>query len=124
MKQCGRCKEVKSAGEFGKDRSKHSGLSSYCLLCKRANNKERPSGRVRASNLKRYGLTVAEFDAMKAAQEERCAICRQDVVLCVDHCHTTGRIRGLLCHACNHGLGNFKDNPALLLAAVAYLEKE
>jgi hypothetical protein len=76
---------------------------------------------------KLYGITLDEFNAMRAAQSGCCAICgmhEKEVprgILQVDHCHKSGGVRHLLCACCNGGLGNFKDSPALLRAAVAYL---
>ena len=77
--------------------------------------------------LRRYGLTVRDYKEMLAAQDYRCAICgstnpyHKSKVFCVDHCHETGKIRGLLCHPCNNGLGRFQDDPKLLRAAAKYL---
>lgn len=48
-------------------------------------------------------------------------ICNVNVSEHIDHDHTTGKIRGTLCRGCNHGLGNFCDNPQLLIAAAKYL---
>lgn len=75
-----------------------------------------------------YGITPEQFAEKLAAQDGRCAVCRADQPggkggWHVDHCHTSGRIRGLLCHHCNVGLGNFKDNVENLRAAIAYLER-
>tara|TARA_R100001086_G_scaffold244692_1_gene174766 strand:- start:493 stop:747 length:255 start_codon:yes stop_codon:yes gene_type:complete len=62
-------------------------------------------------------------------QRGKCAICgkpeceEKHSVLHVDHCHTTGDVRGLLCRNCNHVLGLMKDDAALLAAAIAYLER-
>ena len=73
---------------------------------------------------KRYGLTAEEWTSFYKQQDGQCAICSKpltenDVV--VDHCHITEKVRGLLCHACNRGLGSFNDSPELLLKAYQYL---
>jgi hypothetical protein len=78
----------------------------------------------------KYGLTIEEHDAFLRVQGGKCAICRDNLAadarygIAVDHCHSTGRVRGLLCHACNLGLGRFKDNIHALQRAVAYLLKD
>lgn len=60
-------------------------------------------------------------------QSERCALCftqeRRTRDWHVDHCHTTGKVRGILCHHCNLMLGNAKDNTFVLSNAIKYLEK-
>lgn len=81
---------------------------------------------------KSYGLSVDTYNRMMADQNGLCAICRKPenlmirgsvVSLAVDHCHTGGHVRALLCSACNTALGLFRDDPSVLRAAVAYLEK-
>jgi Autographiviridae endonuclease VII len=78
----------------------------------------------------RFGLSVEEYEEMLRWQSHRCAICGRaqpknpvytDKSLAVDHDHKTGKIRGLLCMNCNMGIGRFKDDPELLMAACAYL---
>lgn len=71
-----------------------------------------------------YGMSLEEYDALLARQGGACAICKRkfDKTLCVDHCHTTGGVRGLLCRKCNAGLGCYDDEPSLMLAAAAYLK--
>ena len=74
-----------------------------------------------------YGLMPEEHDAMLKAQNYRCAVCEgTDTApynyFCVDHCHSTGVIRGLLCFSCNIMLGKAKDNPTTLRRGAAYLE--
>jgi Recombination endonuclease VII len=79
---------------------------------------------LRSGKLKRlYGISAAEYDALLAKQGGVCAICRKRSKgrLCVDHCHLTGTVRGLLCSACNVALGYLKDDQASLVAALAYL---
>lgn len=80
----------------------------------------------RRSHLKRkYGMTIEEYDAMLEAQGGGCFICgkppRDDISLHVDHDHSTGRIRGILCFCCNNALADFQEDPALLGKAVTYL---
>lgn len=81
-------------------------------------------------DLKKYGLTVEDYEAMLADQDGRCAICRErgvpgrsiTRVLAVDHCHATGRVRALLCHRCNGALGMVGDRINVLERAIAYLK--
>lgn len=81
----------------------------------------------RASSLRlKYGITQEQYDEMVRRQNGLCAICEHapiQKVLVVDHDHKTGVIRGLLCDACNVGLGRFGDDPKLLRAALRYLER-
>ena len=82
--------------------------------------------REEARYLKRYGLTLEDYNRMFEAQSGRCAICSVSVEgarLCVDHDHGTGKVRGLLCSLCNRALGQFRDSTELLRKAIAYLKE-
>jgi hypothetical protein len=76
----------------------------------------------------RYGLSLADFDRMVTKQDGRCAICSVEFGDAfkdkprVDHCHSAGHVRALLCSGCNFGLGCFKDSPSALRAAADYIE--
>lgn len=72
---------------------------------------------------KQYGMTRADFDSMSAEQGNKCRICSRSRKLHVDHCHKTGRVRGLLCGSCNRGLGMFSDSIRNLDAAIVYLKE-
>ena len=83
---------------------------------------------MREYHLKRkFDLTLEQYDALLAEQGGGCGICgkrpRNDISLHVDHDHTTGKIRGLLCFTCNNALGDFEDDPALLRSAIRYVEQ-
>jgi hypothetical protein len=80
-------------------------------------------GYARRQNLQqKYGMTVAQWEALFKRQGGGCAICGgAGRKLCVDHNHATGAVRGLLCDQCNHGLGNFRDDETRLRLAIAYL---
>jgi hypothetical protein len=73
---------------------------------------------------KKYGMTFDECDALLTSTD-RCQICDQkpEKKLVVDHCHKTGKVRGLLCQQCNLGLGAFRDNQDILDRAKLYLNK-
>ncbi len=70
-----------------------------------------------------YGLSIEEFQERNIAQESKCAICRRIKPLAVDHCHKTGKVRGLLCKKCNLALGYIDDTIELAEAMKCYLEK-
>jgi len=70
----------------------------------------------------RYNITEDEYHALLKKQGEKCGICSvSQVTLCVDHCHATGVVRGLLCGNCNKGIGFLKDDMILLESAKKYL---
>ena len=135
MKVCRICGVEKALSEFPvrSDTGKHR---SECRDCKNKDNLNRyhtkestREAHARAAlkhSLKTYGLTVEQYEAMHEAQSGLCAICNQpeeqDRRLAVDHCHTTGKVRALLCQSCNTGLGKFRDSEALLMAAAYYLQ--
>lgn len=91
--------------------------------------RKRPRNRIkRESTMRswRYGITLEQYNYLRAKQIFRCAICdrpeTQTRRLDIDHCHKTNKIRGLLCNLCNQGLGLFKDSISSLISAVKYLE--
>lgn len=77
---------------------------------------------------KRFGLTREQYYQLLLSQDYRCKICNvehEEVSrgrLVVDHCHTTGKVRGLLCHSCNVGIGHLKESEELMLKAISYLK--
>lgn len=84
--------------------------------------------RNRRRYLKKYGIAYEQFRAMVKRQCNRCAVCKRPPngryrKLQVDHCHTTGKVRALLCVSCNSGLGHMRDDLKTARAAVRYLEK-
>jgi len=89
---------------------------------KRLNNR-------RSMLYRRWKLTLDEYDQILKLQNGVCAICHHpstthnNRALSVDHDHKTGKVRGLLCHGCNTGIGNLKDNPDFCRRAVHYLTK-
>lgn len=73
---------------------------------------------------KTYGLTLDQYNQIKASQNNECKICsKTDCKLLVDHCHTTNIIRGLLCHNCNVALGHLRDKPGVIGRCIEYLQE-
>lgn len=146
MKICPKCNVPKEDSEFNKDVSTEDALAWQCRKChseyrknlhldnpekRRTSNKNwRQTHLVgykkisRKSRLKKvYGLSVEMFDRMIIEQSGNCKICESLMVRPnVDHCHATGKVRGLLCHNCNAGVGLFKDSPKILISAARYLK--
>lgn len=82
----------------------------------------------RKAHLKKYGLTIADYERMHQSQGGRCAICKRQQVdlnflLSVDHSHATGTVRKLLCKNCNSILGLARESEEVLLAAIEYLRE-
>lgn len=147
-KPCRVCGKDQPISQFNKDRWTSDGLGYECKTCSRAKNRRlyaaNPSaGRLRAkewreSNQEKhraitrrclvrrlYGISVEDFDRMVVEQSGLCLICHRNPYpkkLHVDHDHSSGKVRGLLCGHCNSLLGMAKDNTSILASAIAYLE--
>jgi hypothetical protein len=128
MKTCSKCKEEKHLKDFAKATKKKDGLRGQCKACDQA-YRDKTRDHVRDYHYKnRYGISYEEYKEKLAAQNYSCEICGSTHVenermktLVVDHCHTTGKVRGLLCHSCNVALGAAKENEDILIACVSYL---
>lgn len=144
QKKCKRCEKSKPVSEFGRHPSTRDKLRTACKACNSLSSaawnrahpekvkawQESNAEKVRriqrnSAYQRKYGITLERYEAMLAEQGGVCAICRSDTLVkwhfAVDHCHTTGRVRALLCQHCNAGLGNFKDSPEIMEAAATYV---
>ncbi|MFC8827857.1 endonuclease VII domain-containing protein [Streptomyces sp. NPDC057137] len=114
-KLCRVCGEVKPHSGWHRNSSASDGLSTRCKSCRAVQG--------RAGHLKRqYGITEAQRDEMISSQMGICVICLSAPAAHVDHCHETGRVRGVLCFNCNSAIGKLGDDPDTLRRAIAYLE--
>lgn len=111
-KLCSRCKRTKLGAAFAKNRSRKDGLQNTCMDCFRD---------------RKYGLAPGEYDDMARLQGGVCAICAgsnpHEARLSVDHNHSSGMVRGLLCQNCNAALGMLREDPLLFERAVEYLKR-
>lgn len=126
-KLCSICKELKLLTEFTFDKRISTGRQAWCKDCFKINQAHnRTPEKVRANNLKQmYNISIDEYQEMYENQKGKCAICKNPFeVLHVDHCHNSNKIRGLLCHNCNIGIGNLQDSIQILQSAIEYLKKE
>ena len=129
MKTCNKCNTEKELTEFSVDKSMKSGRHSYCKSCftEYKRNLRKQPNYIQNENLKkRYGITYEQYVDRLEEQNGVCKLCMQPnrgaTNLAVDHCHTTGTVRGLLCNHCNKALGHFKDDQQLLSNAIEYLK--
>jgi Recombination endonuclease VII len=149
IKICGKCKEQKPTSMFYKNSMGKEGFRSDCKKCNDTKAKEyyrvhkeeykvrsidwhinNPDKLKNARLKKTYGIGLKDYIIMYERQNKRCKICLKldtgsvtKSRLCVDHCHITGKIRGLLCDKCNKGLGLFNDNAELLTTALRYINE-
>lgn len=141
IKQCTQCKKFLSDDKFSsrkyitKEGIVRFHKRSECRYCSNKSNLERFYSNVNTFNAhqkakfkyqcKKYGITVEQYTELLHEQNNKCYTCGiepKDFRLNIDHCHKTGKIRKLLCHKCNHALGNANDDPNLLRKLAEYVE--
>lgn len=133
LKICRLCKEEQGLTEFYKASSgTRDGLRHECKTCINKNsliyydkNKEHLVSKRKEYYFRTtYSLTIEELEQMKAEQANKCLCCEEEKPLVVDHCHSTGRIRGLLCSTCNQAIGSAYENTNTLRNMITYLERQ
>lgn len=142
---CRVCHQTLDISKFAPNRITKSGylsIESRCYDCQSARRRKgapRPKNRTPRSEiigstdravihrLSKYGLTKEAFDQMMLDQKNACAICLTPFTSAkfthIDHCHTTGQVRGILCFGCNTSLGKLGDSIDNLKRAIAYLSR-
>jgi hypothetical protein len=138
MKTCKVCGESKPLDHFYvQEKDGRSYHHSYCKPCHKEARRQwhftaaGQKAHRRQTLRQKYDVSLEEYANLLASQNGVCAICQEPEkaknragsirLLAVDHCHASGKIRGLLCFECNRGLGAFRDNPKLLSDAIDYL---
>ena len=131
MKICKVCKEEKELDLFYNKADTKDGKMFRCKVCDnlsgkkyRALNPEKTKQSSIRSNLKfKYGMTLEDRDDLIKKQGGVCAICCElKDRMVIDHCHSTGKIRGMLCNSCNRGLGYFGEDIQSLEEAITYIQ--
>jgi len=133
MKKCTKCGEEypATAEFFHRNKTGKYGLTSQCKECRREYNKEDYENnpeKHKEKNLKRFGISLDDYNRMFLEQEGRCAICGRHQVelnrsLDVDHDHETKEVRGLLCSNCNTAIGLLKHDVLIVINTIKYLEE-
>lgn len=122
MQTCRTCNEAKDLELYPRNHSYSNGRATKCKACqaKDAGKWRNPT----RTAMWKYRLPHEQAEAL--VTETSCHLCggpqRPGKTMCVDHCHTTGKVRGALCDMCNKGLGQFRDNPELMRKAANYVE--
>lgn len=130
-KVCIRCDTERLLRDFPKHPNGRDGHRRICKVCIKVQKREwynrpgRAESSLAANRYRQYGVTAEDYKSMMEYQNDVCAICGKPCDQCkslaVDHDHTTGDVRALLCHSCNIGLGFFKDSSTKLARAAGYL---
>lgn len=137
-KTCTVCKELKLLIDYQLIKPKNSTIKFHSSICRKCQNTRRTEKRklnptkekLRQKNKKLkqdYKISLEQYNQMLENQDFKCKICKKPqedllISLAIDHCHTTNKIRGLLCTNCNLGIGMFKDNIISLGNAIEYLK--
>jgi len=113
--QCRVCEQWLSTTQYiihQDRRTKRLHHDSYCHECRRMSYIAR-----------NHAIPVEQYRAIVVEAGNHCQICKQETTLHLDHCHATGKLRGMLCVRCNTGLGTLQDDPDILRAAITYVER-
>lgn len=128
-KLCAKCSTDTPLAGFARNAASPDGRRTICRACVKQVDAQRYKTSVRESLLeKRYGLSEQEYLALLQSQMGACALCRSVKPggrwgqFSVDHCHDTGRVRGLLCYNCNLALGMLGDTPASIQKVLEYVQ--
>jgi hypothetical protein len=127
MKKCKYCSEQKPLCDFPKHSGHKDGHAAICKECKKVKYPATAQQKQRAyeRQIKRnYGVSVEDYEQMYKQQGGLCAGCKQTnngSKFHIDHCHATGRVRGLLCGKCNIALGLVDDCIQTLVNLIGYL---
>ena len=146
MKTCTKCNVTQELDNFHNDKAREGGKYPQCKTCRAARRKHdywkdiektkeyqnKPEVKLRRRErdyFNKYGMTLENYEEMLNKQKGCCLLCdghyteQKGELLNIDHNHSTGEVRGLLCDICNRALGLFKDSPELLYKASVYLER-
>jgi len=110
-KKCNQCGVVKKAKYFHRNGGKRTGLCEDCKVCRNKKIVE-----------KRYNLEEGQLEQMKKDVDYKCELCNNETSLAVDHCHKSGKVRGMLCAKCNTGIGQLNDDIELMKRAIKYIK--
>jgi len=128
---CSKCAKTKLSTEYHVDKRAKSGHCGSCKQCvslaKALDYKKHRGKRLAYRRSYLYGVSQGGYKALQDKFKGLCGICGDvdgtGLALAVDHCHTSGKVRGLLCNNCNNGLGRFRDDEGLLQLAISYLKE-
>ena len=127
---CSKCDSYKLNSDFTANKHTEAGRYMHCKKCVRKNYDKHKADRVLKDKTRNYGISAKEYVELLEKQGHVCAICGEPETrihkgslasFSVDHDHETGKVRGLLCGTCNHGLGYFRDDVELMNNAIEYL---
>ena len=131
LKYCNKCKIKKELTEFYKCIKGQYGRRSQCKICEHDADLKRSQTdkTINKILISKYGITLKEYNKMVEQQNNKCAICKNEYKegnkkLAVDHCHKTGKIRGLLCSNCNPALGFLKEDLNIIKNLVRYIKNK
>ena len=140
QKWCSECKTIKPLDEFFRNSNSPDKKQVFCKTCSITTHRNwyirtRKQDQLHSlkTRLKKHGLSIDDYNRIKSEQNSACAICKRPeekknksgipMVLAIDHCHKTGKVRGLLCGTCNGALGWIGDDLEFLERAISYLKK-